>query len=80
MCKNGSVSRYVANTVNRQKRLSLIFICIKLNMAIMISCMTRPTSTKVELASGRDVARIAEKLIANGCSKREEENREAAQE
>ena len=30
ICKNGSIKRYVESTVNRQKRLSLIFICIKL--------------------------------------------------
>ena len=80
MCKKGSISRYIANTMNRQRRQSFIFISTKLKMAIMISCMTRPTSTKVVLASGQDVARKAEKLIANGCSKRLEENNEAAQE
>ena len=80
VCKNGNISRYDAKTMKRQGRLSLIFVCIKLNMAIKISCMARPTSTKVKLASGRDEARDAEELVANGCSKSEEENLEAAQE
>ena len=80
MCRKGNISRYVASTMNRQRRLNFIFISTNLKMAIMISCMTSLTSTKVVLASGQDVARKAKKLIANGCSKRLEENIEAAQE
>ena len=47
VCKKGNIRRYVANTINLQSHLILIFINISLRMAITISCIVRPTSTKV---------------------------------